>query len=34
MCREEMISQIMEALEGADNTTVEQAYLFLMENIG
>lgn len=34
MCREEMIRQIMEALEGADNTTVEQMYWLLMENIG
>lgn len=34
MCREDMISQIVEALETADNTTVEQMYWMMMENIG
>lgn len=34
MCREDMISQIIEALETADSTTVEQMYWMMMENIG
>lgn len=34
MCREEMIDQIVEVLNSADNTTVEQMYWLMMESIG
>lgn len=34
MCREEMMKQILEALEDVDNTTLAQLYWLLMENVG